>query len=334
MIVAMKKILLLMPHAQNQKALEVLGALGVVHIENEIVPSSSQLNTVNERLGLLEQARSVLASLNSLSLPNSSPNKFSDPLIFAQHIVDLQKRYDQLKEYSVSLNNWIDAWKDWGDFDPQQIKTLEEKNIWLRLYQIPKEQIKNLPATVVLKIISKQGDLINCLVISLHDQDFGFKKLELPKMSLVQMRLRLAEDRQIMDLIRQDLLTDLNFQEDLVVFENTLLKQKEFYSYLGGMGQAGDLVYLRGFIPFDAEESLVRNSKANGWGILTLEPSVDDLVPTLVRNPAWIKLIQPVLKLLELVPGYEELDISMLFLVFFSFFFGLLFVVPDYGLCY
>ena len=155
MIVAMKKILLLMPHAQNQKALEVLGALGVVHIENEIVPSSSQLNTVNERLGLLEQARSVLASLNSLSLPNSSPNKFSDPLIFAQHIVDLQKRYDQLKEYSVSLNNWIDAWKDWGDFDPQQIKELEEKNIWLRLYQISKAQIKNLPATVVLKTISQ-----------------------------------------------------------------------------------------------------------------------------------------------------------------------------------
>jgi V/A-type H+/Na+-transporting ATPase subunit I len=87
-------------------------------------------------------------------------------------------------------------------------------------------------------------------------------------------------------------------------------------------------------VPVDAEELLLKQAKQNGWGILTSAPDENDAVPTLLRNPAWISLIKPVLKLLELTPGYRELDISPLFIVFFSLFFGMLIGDAGYGLIY
>ena len=57
-------------------------------------------------------------------------------------------------------------------------------------------------------------------------------------------------------------------------------------------------------------------------------------MPTLLRNPVLIKLIQPVLKLLELVPGYNEIDISPFFFIFFSLFFGMIIGDAGFGLLY
>ena len=64
------------------------------------------------------------------------------------------------------------------------------------------------------------------------------------------------------------------------------------------------------------------------------EPSAEDNVPTLLRNPKWVGMIKPVLELLGLTPGYHELDVSMLFLIFFSIFFGILIGDAGYGLVY
>jgi V/A-type H+-transporting ATPase subunit I len=45
-------------------------------------------------------------------------------------------------------------------------------------------------------------------------------------------------------------------------------------------------------------------------------------------------MITPVLRLLGLTPGYRELDISLVFLIFFSIFFGILIGDAGYGLAY
>jgi V/A-type H+-transporting ATPase subunit I len=57
-------------------------------------------------------------------------------------------------------------------------------------------------------------------------------------------------------------------------------------------------------------------------------------VPTLISNPRWISIINPVFKFIEVIPGYRELDISLPFLVFFSIFFGILIGDAGYGLVY
>jgi V/A-type H+-transporting ATPase subunit I len=47
-----------------------------------------------------------------------------------------------------------------------------------------------------------------------------------------------------------------------------------------------------------------------------------------------VSLIEPVFKIIEVVPGYNELDISLWFLIFFSIFFGMLIGDAGYGLIF
>ncbi|MDD5505148.1 MAG: hypothetical protein PHR73_00085 [Candidatus Omnitrophica bacterium] len=334
MIVKMKKVFLLIQKNKAQAGLDSLGALGVVHVEHEHLPSGLELNQISEKLGLIEQARSILSAAAEKHPAKYIIHKTGDLQAVCRHVIDLQKRYNQLREYSVTLNSRISLWEPWGDFEPSQINALREKNIFIKFYQIPKDKLKSLPSGILLKKISAQGALINCLVVATEDMSIGFKELELPKISLSGMKNRLSEDAEIMANMREELSGYLVYNNDLIRAEEALLNQKDFYSVLSGMGQVNEITYLKGYIPVDAEDILFKQAKQNGWGILTLEPKEEDAVPTLLRNPAWVSLIKPVLKLLELTPGYRELDISPLFIIFFSLFFGMLIADAGYGAIY
>jgi V/A-type H+-transporting ATPase subunit I len=332
MIVTMKKVFLFMQDVHARQALNDLADLGLVHIEHLTPPGGQELNSVNEKLALVEQAELILASLE-LPAPADSL-QHNDLILLCRHIVDLQKRGEQLKEYAVTLKGWIDYWSPWGDFDPQEIKMLAQNNIYCRLYQIPRQELKNLSPELTVKKIFSEGPVDNCIVLSRDNFTLNFKELELPKMSLSGMRRRLTEDAQTALSLEKQLKEHLVYHGALLAEKRSLLHQKNFFEVLQGMGQTESLVYLKGYIPADSEGRLIAQGKQKGWGISTVEPGEDDQVPTLLRNPAWISLIKPLLKLLELVPGYSELDISPLFIVFFSIFFGMLIGDAGYGLVY
>ncbi|MBU0547601.1 MAG: hypothetical protein KKH57_02410 [Candidatus Omnitrophica bacterium] len=162
----MKKVFLLIQQTQIQVALESLRSLGLVHVEHENIPSGLELNEINEKLSLIEQAKSVLSAANQKYPVKHIIRKTENLDVACRHIIDLQKRYNQLREYSVTLNSRIDLWEPWGDFDPLQIKALQQKNISIKCYQIPRNKINSLPPGILLKKISKQGGLINCLAFS------------------------------------------------------------------------------------------------------------------------------------------------------------------------
>jgi V/A-type H+-transporting ATPase subunit I len=148
------------------------------------------------------------------------------------------------------------------------------------------------------------------------------------------MRKRLAEDTLALAAIKENILGYASYLDKLSALKNSWHKDLEFYETLYGMGQEGELTYLKGYVPFDTVPKLLGMAKKEGWGILLKTPSEEDNVPTLIRNPAWIALIRPMFKLLEIIPGYRELDISPVFIIFFSIFFGMLIGDAGCGLVY
>ena len=332
MIVAMKKAFIFLQKEHAQDALHDLAVLGLLHVEHQNPPNSAEINVLNEKLALIEQATLILSTLRPPAISTASPDK--EIVLVCQHIIDLQKRVEQLKEYAVTLNAAIDQWAPWGDFDPVEIKELAGKNIFLKLYQIPKEQVKNLSQKVAVKKVSSQGAIDNCIVFSREHIDLGFKELELPKMSLMQTRQRLAEDAKTILNLKKQLSECVDYQKRLFVEKEVLMQQKTYFEAWQGMAQVNQLVYLKGYIPADTEKILLTEARKKGWGIFTTLPQENDQVPTLLRNPAWVSLIRPLLNLLELIPGYRELDISPLFIIFFSLFFGMLIGDAGYGLVY
>jgi F0F1-type ATP synthase membrane subunit c/vacuolar-type H+-ATPase subunit K len=59
-----------------------------------------------------------------------------------------------------------------------------------------------------------------------------------------------------------------------------------------------------------------------------------DEAPTLIRNPRWVRPIEPLFSFLGVVPGYGQVDISVPFLVFFGLFFAMIVGDAGYGLLF
>lgn len=335
MIVPMKKAAVIVQAKDADRAVETLRSLGVVHVEHQKPPKSSRLSAINDDLALLGEAIGILSAAESTGLLCIEKQKEPEDRKFTtRHIVDLSKRIEQLKEYSIGLINKISEWERWGDFDPEAIEALNKKNIYVGLYRIPAKQIKNLPSGIIVKRLSAAGGLTNCVIISRQKIDIPFKEMGLPKTGLKKMHQRLAEDEQAVKSIQDSIQRHICYHKALTAAKKGLQKELEFYQALNGMGSAGEIMYLTGYVPYDAQDLLLQTAKNQRWAVSIKDPSGEDKVPTLIRNPRWISLISPVFKALEIVPGYRELDISLLFLVFFSVFFGMLIGDAGYGLFY
>ena len=333
MIVKMKKIAVIVTARDAEGALGKLRSLGVVHVEHQRAPQGKDISALSDWLTVINEAIGIL-SAKELSSADIKQEELSDWKFTTQHIIDLRKRIEQLEEYARLLVSRIAQWEKWGDFDPEKIKGLAEKNIFLKLYQIPEKEIEYLPKGLIIKKINISGGIANCVIISRSQIDIPYKEVSLPKTGLDNMRARLTEDLKTIAHLKEGLHKQVSYRESLVSMKNTLRNELEFYQALRGMGEAGALSYLAGYVPQDKISILRDLAKKESWGILISEPKEEDNVPTLIRSPAWVSLIQPIFKLLEIVPGYRELDISPLFLIFLSLFFGMIIGDAGYGAVY
>jgi len=336
MIVPMKKIAIIVQKKDASQALRKLAKEGILHIEQQRPPEESQISQLQEDLALVKRSLQIILEEEVLEhcLPQEIDAHLLDWKSTCQHIIDLWKRQDYLEEYSKKLKEQINQWQIWGDFQPQDIQQLAQKNIYLRFYEIPRRELHNLPKNVIVKKINMRQAIVYCLVISREKIELPFKELTLPRMSLSQMKVRLLEDAKIKEEIRCQLNRYLAYQKSLAQIKEKLEKEWEFKKALYGMGANKDFSYLVGFAPSQQSSRLMDLARKEKWGILISEPKESDNVPTLIRNPKWMKMIQPVFKLLEIVPGYRELDISMWFLIFLSIFFGMLVGDAGYGAVY
>jgi len=334
MIVPMKKISVLVQEKDADSALVKMRSLGVLHVEYQRAPSGRGINKLQDDLAPLEQAIGVLSEAEFSYRQAAAGQEPGDWKISCRHIVDMRKRYAQLKEYSLALKSGISQWQDWGDFDPQAITDLHAKNIHVRLYQIPVKEIKSIPAGIIIRQVSVRRGTANCLIIAREKVEIPFKEMSLPKMGLLEMQERLAEDIRVIETIKNEIKKQAVYLESFFRAKKLLEKELEFQRTREGMGEAGRIMYLTGYAPFDTIGVLLEAAKTEKWGILVSEPSQEDGVPTFIRNPRWASIIRPVFQLMELIPGYRELDISPLFLCFLALFFGMIIGDAGYGAAY
>jgi len=334
MIVPMKKINVIVQAKDADSAVDKLRSLGFVHIEHQQPPLSNSITNLREDITLASAAINNISAPEYLKLEIGRQKDPADWKFVAKHIVELAKRLEQLEDYSRALVSRIQEWEHWGDFVPDKIEELKQKNIYIRLYQVPVKQFPELPSSLIVKKIFLQAGFAHCVVITRSQAELPFKEIPLPKMGLLAMRQRLYEDERMHDLIVDDLCRYLIHREALMNIRRDLEKELEFSEAVSGMGQEGAIAYLAGYAPVDALKPLEKTAKLEKWGLLARDPAVDEEVPTLLRNGRWIALIQPVFRLLGVLPGYRELDVSPLFLIFFSLFVGILIGDAGYGAVY
>jgi V/A-type H+-transporting ATPase subunit I len=335
MIVPMKKIAVLVQEKDANPTLEILRNLGVVHVENTQVPHGEVVNKLLDDIALVDAVLSILSKEKFIKASGSIQQEVPQDWKFVvKHVVALHKRLEQLEEYSRLLKNRISEWQQWGDFDPDAIRSLAGKNIFIRLYQIPVKELDRVFGGVIIKNIFTSAGIAHCMAISRNNIELPFKEFVLPKLGLEKMRSRLYEDARMMEIIQDDICKYMAYRKNIEDIQKNLTKDLEFNEALSGMGKENTVAYLTGFVPVSEVAILKQEAQSERWGLMIREPSEEDNVPTLLKNPRWITLIKPVLNLLGILPGYRELDVSLLFLIFFSIFFGILIGDAGYGLSY
>ncbi|MCM8797031.1 MAG: hypothetical protein NC923_04030 [Candidatus Omnitrophica bacterium] len=331
MIVPMKKVFIIAQDKDAEDMLTSLRRFGVVHIEHIRMPKGEDINALQADIALLTEAIRI-ASL--FKQDNPKINEPVDRRTVARRIVDLHKRLMQLEDCSSALRQKISEWEEWGDFEPAEIKSLEEKGVYLRLFRIPTKELKNLPQDIAIETVSIRGGIANCVLVSQEKKEIAYKETPLPKMSLSSLRLRLQEELRMRSRIEEELKKEAGLKIVLSNVKAQLEKQLEFQEALRGMGREDSFVYLSGYVPQENVAALEAHAKKHNLGILVRDPAQDEEAPVLIKNPAWISIVKPIFNFLQILPGYRELDISLPFLIFFSIFFGMLIGDAGYGLIY
>lgn len=331
MIVPMKKIAVIVQSKSTEPTIARLRSLGILHVEHQRVPKGKDIEGLQQDIALIDEAIGVLSETEFLGKRVvEEEGRPDDAKKLARHIIDSRKRLEQLREFSRRLKSQIAQWEPWGEFDPGRIRLLEKKGVFVKLYQIPVRDLKTLPAGLVVKRLFTTKGLAGCAVVSRERIDIPFKEIAPPKMNLKKMRDRMSEDDWMMKLVITEIKDLVARRAGLARVKESLENVLESHMARQGMGQSGSLSYITGYVPHDAVESLLAVSRKERWATSIKEVSEEDKVPTLIRNPRWVSIINPVFKIIEIIPGYRELDISMWFLLFFSVFFGML--IGDAGI--
>ncbi|MFH0762483.1 MAG: hypothetical protein V1925_01155 [Candidatus Omnitrophota bacterium] len=334
MIVPMKRITVILQAKDADSAMKRLRSLGILHLEHQEAPRGKNITVLREEAAAVSKALGVLSEAQIREKPLSPPArkiKIKDWRFTAGHIIELRKRLDHLQEYSKALINNIAQWQGWGDFEPEKIIALKRQNVFIKFYQIPAKEIAVLPQGLILKKISLKGGVVNCMVIMREDTALPYKEAALPKMGISQMRAKLAEDAKVMQWLKKDIQKHIFCRDGLAKVRDALERELEFEQALSGMAKFDNITYLAGYTPYDKTGLVTTAARSQRWGISVVDPLPEERVPTLIRNPRWVSIISPVFKIIEVVPGYRELDISLWFLIFFSIFFGILIGDAGYG---
>jgi len=325
MIVRMKKLTVMTQTNDAFSALKRLRALGALHVENTIAPIGKDITSLKEDVESLEKAIGILSASDfrdKSGIRNTGAIK--DWRFVARHVIYLNSRLDQLNEYSRKLSVSISEQESWGDFDPEKILELQKKGIHVKLYRAPLKDIKLLPQSTAVKIISISGGIANLAVVSLSEVDVPFKQVELPKIGLDETRQRFYDNEEVKNAIKDSMRRHTCFIGRLVKIYAAFMNELDLHDALRGMGISDRISYITGYAPEYDIPRIREAANSERWGLYVTDPSEEDSVPTLVKNPKWVAIINPVFKFIEIIPGYRELDISLWFLIFFSIFFGML----------
>ncbi len=328
MIVKMKKLTLLCTRSSREATLEALRDLGVVHLQHIQPPEGADLDEARNLVDHLNRALEVLPKH-----PHVKPSG-KTPYETVKAVWELIHRKQALTEQIDALELEILHYEPFGSFSPETVRDLISNGISVQLCKLPVKDAPMFPADVNVVELSRDRGFIFAALISRNELNLEVEKIDLPNQSLDSMRGQLAELQATLEKTEEEFSSFSGDHDAVTALVGEAEDRVRYLEARTGMGDEPDIWYLRGFFPAEQEAVLRTYASTQGWALMVEDPSTDDPVPTLLRNPKWVKPIKAALDLIDVVPGYRELDVSALFLIFLSIFFAFIIGDAGYGLLF
>ncbi|MBD3343523.1 MAG: hypothetical protein GF401_00500 [Chitinivibrionales bacterium] len=334
MIVPMKKLSLLLYHKEKETFLTSLQDLGVVHV---VVNPEASSEILAEKQLVIKDAERVFRALKhhgaaeNVSLPQAKDLSAGEVI---SRFEKLENERDTVDSRIQAMRKNITALEPWGDFDPDSIGKLTDRDIILRFYECNEKKFEEIKSGIPsMEVVSRGGSTVYFLVIGRGKvESVDADEVLLPSMSLTNAQKQLENLEQEKSKIH-DSFNKLTAYTD--VLSSFLAKQQcgrdleaARISMEGSV--EGRVVSLNGWVPHDKEKNVAEFlNDFPAW--YTFEnPSPDDTIPVKLTNGKFSMLFEPIAKMRSL-PDYFELDPTPFFAPFFALFFGLCFADVGYG---
>jgi V/A-type H+/Na+-transporting ATPase subunit I len=339
MIVKMKKLAVLCHQDDRHATVERLQSMGVLHVVDSVRPENEAIEKKHDRVEAAKQALLELELDPRAKATSSLPKDKRLSEVAGDAILEtlaLATKQQSLAHELEVAQKEFERITPLGDFDPKRIQTLVENGLHVRLI---KDSVRS-PAT-----ISGEADLFTIaesktaryrLVVAQSEPTItDAVDIDVPEMSLTALKAHIDEVEHQHSLLGWKL-AEMSIHRGIIErWLQTLQDELRFLEAEAGMAQHGEHVaYIKGYCPAEAIPGLEKRAAQNGLAILAEEPTPDDSVPTYIRRPAWVKPIKGVFDVIGIFPGYKEMDISSVFLIFFSIFFAMIIGDGGYGLLF
>ena len=327
MIVKMKKIHMIVRHKDMNNSLQELRSFGAVHVEHQEPLGGHHLNHLREDVALLKRVGDALKVVKE----DCDEKRLSDWRSKAEEIAKELDEIDELSEDILKRKTVIEQWESWGDFNPVDIDHLRRKGIVTQFFKVPMKKPIKVPNGIYYEVIFSSDGFHHCVGFSQGEVDLPYEILAGLQMSLREMKNLSKKETALIKAAQERIVYNARFRSSLQEALIHAQERLDFEEVAVGMKKHDEFIVLKGYCPSDTCQQLKKKAESEGWALLIEDPKDDDRVPTILQNPKWVNLIRPVFKLIEVLPGYKECDVSLVFLVFFTIFFGLLIGDAAYG---
>ena len=183
-----------------------------------------------------------------------------------------------------------------------------------------------------IKVYAPYGDFDPALAKRLLDRGIDLKDdlpAKLPEMRLSRMQEKLGR---VESRIAVDTAKIARSDEQAILRDYPALRERmEFEQAKELMAAKGAVVAVSGWIPVSHVPRLSSSARESGWGVLLREPAEGEVPPTLIEPPKFVKPVKALFDGLGIAPAYDEADVSVPFMCYFSLFFAMLVGDGAYG---
>ena len=346
MIVPMLRLTLLCAAKERLAALNALRALGCVHVALE-VRDGEGIRRAAAGVAAAEQALRVLDAAKKGGAFVFKPDAASpvaamgfDALLAAAkapaaptsaaEVNRLAELATRLAEEAFGYRLALRRYAPFGEVDPATVAALAAAGLPVRLFKAPQKVADELGDAAYL--FRAESGFAYGAWISAEPLPASCEAIPLPELATATMRARADEAEAAAEALKARLAACEALRPELRREVAAATADRTAAEVAANLRDAGDVAYLRGYLPARAEADLLAMARAEGWGVVTEEPEEGDPnVPVLLEPPRAFRSIGVVFKGLGILPGYTEGDVSIPFYAFFSLFFAMLVGDAGYG---
>lgn len=339
MISRMTRYDFLVFHAEYNDFLGKLREVGVLHVtqpEEGIEETDELLQKMQLKSSVNRTIEHAKALLNKEDKPAArTATVFEEAIALVNEFDAKEAEINRLKSEIDTLRSLSAQMSVWGVFSPEHIAALAENGVRIEFHSCPIArfnpewkgvfEISNNGATTFFVKVSTDSvpaDDMEADSVQLADRDYQHIDAEIStlekKLSELQEALKAFAIANIENFNEALLQVD-----DRINFDNVLLSTTH--------AAEDSVMLLEGYCPDECIERLNSMLEAEGVYYEVHQPKLTDNVPIKLKNNAFSRLCEPIMKLYSM-PNYSELDPTPFIAPFFMLFFGLCLGDGGYGL--